>query len=80
MTRIEICRARGKSPLWWRNMVKCTLTRKTLMYDTEWNRNFIRKFLTDNGATLSPNFWDFNQNYIEFENDEDATAFLLRWS
>ena len=82
MIRIELKKEPPERNQWWTKMVKHALSHQTMMYDAEWNRREIAKFLEENGAKLSPYFWNgrLEDKYLEFENDADVTAFLLRWS
>lgn len=82
MIRIKVSRARTNRNSWWRKVVKHALSHQTMAHDTEWNRREIVKFLEESGAKISPHFWEAGRddNYLEFENDADATAFMLRWS
>lgn len=80
----------GRTSIWWRNMVKHALFKNkchtrshlTEAHGIEFNRAVIVALLKKHGGTLRPEFWDSysEHNYIEFENDADATAFILRWS
>lgn len=82
MIRIELSQGLPRRTHWWSKMVDHALSHQTMMRDADWNRREVAKFLEENGAKLSPNFWNARaeDKYLEFENDADATAFMLRWS
>lgn len=80
----------GRTPIWWGNMVQYAIFKNechtrshlTEKHGIAFNRAVIVAELKKHGGTLRPEFWDCysGHNYIEFENDADATAFILRWS
>lgn len=60
---------------WWANLELDCYFKRNL------DRDGLESWLNENNIALSEGFWDANcDEYLEFEKEQDATLFILRWA
>jgi len=66
------------TPQWWQNFVSCTKLEKP---DRALASEYVKQVLLEKyNARVNFNFSKRENDYIIFACEEDATAFILRWS
>lgn len=79
MIRIELHQYLDRCPVFWRNFIK--YIQEPYTEDT-WLKSILNSELRRTGCKLIKEYKsDYKyMPYLEFSNDEDALAFILRWS
>ena len=66
---------------WWYNISETLYETCQFGSDGPLFRRTMESLMNEFGARLCENFWTIDENeYIEFNSEEELTAFVLRWS